>query len=169
MADNLTGKQIAGLGAGVAGLGGLSSLFGGGGFGGKDAAFRSAPIYNGLQSNALDQLTNQGLQNSNFEGTADRARRDFQTKTIPSIAERFSSFGGSGLDAQRTSAFGGALGQAGADLDSQLNAQRGQFGLQQLGLGLRPQQENYFEPRKSGFFEGGLESLTSLLPLLMFL
>jgi hypothetical protein len=107
---------------------------------------------NPLQQNAMDQLVQQGLANSNFQGIEDRARKDFATKTIPLLSERFSAFGGSGT---RTSGgFENRLGQSGADLESQLAALRGQYGMQQLGLGLQPQFENIYQPEQEGFAQG---------------
>lgn len=58
-----------------------------------------------------------------------RARRQFSTSTIPSLAERFTALGSGG--AQKSSAFQGALGSAASDLESQLAALRAQYGQQQ--------------------------------------
>lgn len=81
------------------------------------------------------------------------ARRNFEENTIPSIAERFTSMG-----AQRSSAFGEQLGSAGAGLEENLAAQRGQMGsqaIQQLMAllqgGLTPQFENVYRPETYGF------------------
>ena len=52
------------------------------------------------------------------------ARRQFEEQTIPSIAERFS-----GMGAQKSSAFGQQLGQAGAGLEENLAAQRSGLGM----------------------------------------
>lgn len=57
---------------------------------------------------------------------AQQARQQFQTQTIPTIAERFSSLG-----AQNSSAFQNALGQAGVGLESNL-ASLGQQNQNQL-------------------------------------
>ena len=62
-----------------------------------------------------------------FEAFEKPAREAFEKRTIPGIAERFSGVGG-----QRSSAFGQQLGQAGADLETQLSSQRA--GLQSQAL-----------------------------------
>ena len=66
-----------------------------------------------------------------FDPIAQQARSQFQTQTLPSIAERFTSMGQGG---QRSSDFAGALGQSGADLEGNILAQRSQYGLQNRGL-----------------------------------
>lgn len=80
------------------------------------------------------------------------ARRQFEEQTLPTIAERFT-----GMDAQKSSAFGQQLGQAGAGLEEQLSAQRSGLGmtaLQQLmsmlGTGLTQQTENIHRPQTFG-------------------
>lgn len=84
--------------------------------------------------------------------------RQFQEETLPTIAERFT--GRLGAGAQRSSAFGQQLGQAGERLQEKLGAQRAQLGfsaLQQLqsllGTGLTPRFETMYQPRQPGFFE----------------
>ena len=51
-----------------------------------------------------------------FEPLRQQAMTQFNTQTVPSLAERFTSLGGG----QRSSAFQGALGQAGAGLQENL-------------------------------------------------
>ncbi len=84
------------------------------------------------------------------------ARRAFEEQTIPSIAERFS-----GMGAQRSSAFGQQLGQAGAALEEALAAQRAGLGGQAisqlqslLGGGLTPQFETMIRPGTQGALGG---------------
>jgi len=71
-------------------------------------------------------------------------KRQFEEQTVPGLAEQFSSLGSG---AQGSSAFGQALGQAGAGLTENLAAQRAQLrsgAMQQLsqlmgiGLGAQP-------------------------------
>lgn len=112
------------------------------------------------QQNAFSQILQQalsGLQNpqSGFEPIANQARSQFQRKTIPSIMERFS-----GMDAQRSSAFGQDLGEAGSQLEEALAALSSQYGLQQqgllqnlLGTGLTPQFDTIMHQRAPGFLE----------------
>jgi len=131
---------------------------------------KNIPIaYTPQQQNLLNQSLGQAmsyLQNPSprpsFEPIAQRAREQFQTQTIPSIASRFASMGTGG--SQSSSAFNQALGSAGADLESQLAALGSQFGLQQqqldqnmlfnlLQAGLKPQSENVYMPGQPGFLE----------------
>lgn len=99
------------------------------------------------QQYAQYQQLQQGMQNADFGGIENAARRNFQTQTIPSIAERFTAFG----NGQRSSAFQGALGSAGANLESQLGALRSQYGQQQLQTGLNPHLQ--YSQGSPGFFE----------------
>lgn len=108
-------------------------------------------------------------------------RRAFQEQTLPSIAERFT-----GMGAQKSSAFGQQLGQAGQRLEESLAAQRGQRSFDALnqlqnllGTGLTQQFENVFRPATTGLLggllegagqgvgqAGGVAALMKLLPLL---
>jgi len=115
------------------------------------------------QKSILDQLLQQGGENTNFQGIEDTARQQFQQQTIPSLAERFTSMG----DGQTSSAFQNALGQSGAGLESQLAGLKSQFGLQQLGMGMQPQFESTYNPAQPGLLQGGMGALAQLLPLLM--
>jgi len=97
------------------------------------------------QNQALQMGLSQ-LQNpyEGYQPIEDQARTNFQTQTIPSIAERFTAMGNG---AQRSSAFTGALGSAGAGLEQSLAALKSQYGFQnkQLGAGLLGQglESNY--------------------------
>lgn len=89
------------------------------------------------------------------------ARRSFEQQTIPSIAERFTEMG-----AQGSNAFGQQLGQAGASLEENLAAQRGQMGtqaiqqlMQLLNMGLTPQFENVYQPATQGFLGTAAQGL----------
>lgn len=92
-----------------------------------------------------------------FEAFQAPARTAFEQRTVPGIAERFS-----GADAQSSSAFGQTLGQAGANLEENLSAQRaglqsqafGQLsGLLGQGLGTKPFGYQTSQPSQ-GFFGG---------------
>lgn len=157
--------KMAAYGGGAGLLGGLSGLLGGGGMMGKSGGAKQFQRFNPQQLSALQQLLSGGMQNADFGGIESRARKQFGEQTIPGLAERFTAMG----NGQRSSAFQGALGQAGSDLESQLGALRSQYGMQQLGMGLTPQFENVMMPRRAGGLETGMSSLASLLPLLMFL
>lgn len=123
------------------------------------------------QTSALSQLLQQGLgslggmKQPSFDPLEERARSQFQTRTIPSIAERFSALG-----AQNSSGFQEALGQAGSDLESSLAAQRGLFEQQgygqQLGhlmsllnTGLTPQFDTLYRPEQPSLFQSALPGL----------
>ena len=121
----------------------------------------TTPRYTQEQTQILNNLAQMGAQNADFGNIENRARSQFATQTIPGLAERFTSMGGG----QRSSAFQGALGQAGADLESQLAAQRAGFGLQQLGLGLQPQFESYLQPSPyQGLAQGLTQGFGAALP-----
>lgn len=104
----------------------------------------------------------QGQQSQNaFAPIAQNARENFYSSTVPSLAERFTALGGGG--GQNSSAFKGALAQAGAGLDSQLGAMGAQFGQQQQGLdqnylfnllrfAFQPQFETQYQPATGGLF-----------------
>jgi hypothetical protein len=103
----------------------------------------------------LGQLGQQGLQGNNFSfgPIEQQARQGFAQQTVPSIAERFS-----GLGAQKSSAFGQQLGQAGAGLESDLAAQKQLYNMNLSGLfqnlaslGLTPQYESIFSPKQPSF------------------
>ena len=105
-----------------------------------------------LNSNLMQGL--QGMNRFDFAPIEQAARTQFNTKTIPSLAERFTSMG---EGAQRSSAFQGALGQAGAGLEEQLAAMKQNYNLQQQNqlmnmLGLS-RMENMYQPSQPGFLE----------------
>lgn len=122
--------------------------------------------------NALQML--QQRPNLDFAPIAQQARQQFSQQTVPSIAERFTSMGSG---AQRSSAFQGALGSAGAGLESQLAAMGSQYGLQQQGqqnqllqallqLGLQPQFETVGTSARPGLFGQAGSALLGSAPIL---
>jgi len=116
------------------------------------------------QQSALDQLLQQGLQDTDLSGVEDLARKRFQEQTIPSIAERFTAMGAGG---QASSAFQSAHGRAGSDLEAQLAALRPQAGFQKLGMGLTPRFDTGFTPAQPGLAQGLSGGIGRLLPLLL--
>lgn len=147
---------------------------------GEGEKTKTKPIYNPQQEQLLDialgGLKNQlpmGLQNlrnilggneETFDAFFAPARRNFEQKTIPGIAERFTSLFGEG--SKSSSAFGQALGEAGKNLEQDIFSQR--IGLQQdalsqlfnlFGPALSPRQYEYTLPRKAGFLENILGAL----------
>jgi len=141
--------------AATAGIGALASLFGK-----KQKAQTTqlptlTPQQQAWQSQS-GQMAMQGLQDptAGFDPIAQQARSRFQTQTLPSLAERFTSFGQGG---QRSSDFMGAMAGAGADLDEGLAAQQSQYGLQNrgllqqlLGMSMQPSFENIYQPEQMG-------------------
>jgi hypothetical protein len=131
------------------------------------------------------QAFGQGQQHQplNFEPIANQARRGFQQNTVPLLAERFASLGGSGT--ARSSGLFGALGSAGANLESNLagqrtkydflgqqyqnqaNAQKFNQAMQALQLGLTPQFENSYFPGTQGIIQQGIGAVGQLAPFIM--
>lgn len=159
---------------------------------GKGSKTKNKPIYNPQQENLLNQILGsiqsplgsgvQNLQNilggdaTTFEAFQRPSRRDFEQKTLPTIAERFTGEFGEG--SQRSSAFGQALGTAGRELEENLFSQRiGMQGdalsqlLQLLGPALAPRRYQYTRPREPGFIEnvgvGAAQGLAQALPFLL--
>lgn len=155
-----------GLLGGGAALGGLSSLFSKSPR--QQNVSKLSPQQLSLQSQA-GNIAMQGLQNpyEGFEPIEQRARTQFQTSTVPTLAERFTSMGSGG---QRSSAFQGALGQAGAGLESNLAALRTDYGLQNRSLSqdllrqaLQPNFDTRFVQHEPGFLESSLGNLSGAL------
>jgi hypothetical protein len=116
----------------------------------------------------LNQGKNQ-LQNpyQGFDDISNYAQNNFYQNTIPSIAERFTAMG----NGQRSSAFQGALGQAGAGLNQSLAALRAQYGMQNQGnalnflqAGLQPTNQQYYQSSQPGFGENILSGLLQSAP-----
>jgi hypothetical protein len=113
-------------------------------------------LYTPEQQNILSMLLQQGSQNADFGNIENLYKNQFQSQILPSIVERFTAMGAGGPS---SSAFAGAVGQAGSGLASQLAALRSQYGMQQLQTGLRPQFESIYQQRQPGFGENALLSL----------
>lgn len=128
---------------------------------GNPEIFQQIPKYSPGMMQGLEQLFSQGLEGiqnpqAGFQPFADQARNQFQTQTVPGLAERFTAMGGG----QRSSAFQSALGHAGGDLERNLASMGSQYGLQnrqglldQLKLGLTPSFETVQRPREAGFLQ----------------
>lgn len=133
-------------------------------FSGTPASFQQISKFSPQQMSGIQQQLGMGMDQSAFNPIEQRARTQFQTRTLPSIAERFTSLGGG---AQRSSGFADILGRAGSGLESDLAAQRAQYGLQQQGLQNQllttPQFDTVRMPRESSGFES---LLSGLLPAL---
>ena len=113
--------------------GGLGRFF----LGSRPEVFNN-PNFTPFQTEALNYLLQYGLgglqdidQNQfDFAPIGNQELERFYTQTIPSLAERFTAMG----DGQRSSAFQGALANAGRFLGNDLAAQQQQYNLQQQGL-----------------------------------
>jgi hypothetical protein len=139
---------------------------------------RFTPQQQGLQNQALSQFGPllQGLQKpADINPILDQRRQSFQTDTLPSIAERFTSLGGSG---QKSSAFANAVGRAGSDLEKQLASLQSQVGLQDLNrqqgllgllgnIGMQPSFENYYQQGSPGLVGNLSEGLGKIAPYLL--
>lgn len=108
----------------------------------------------GSAGNLLNQ-TNQ--YKFDFTPIEQQARENFQTRTIPSLAERFVGQG----SGTRSSAFQGAIGSAASDLETNLAALKSEYGLRNqgqqqsylsnlLGYGLQPNSDNFYTPPQEG-------------------
>lgn len=145
---------------------------------------RFAPNQQQLQNQSINQALSllgqvgQPISTQGFEPIAQQARQQFQTQTVPTLAERFTAMGGG----QRSSAFPAALGSAGAQLESNLGALGAQYGLQErgqqqqllsqlLGYGLTPSYETVHSEGQPGFLQSVLSPLAGglgqALPLLL--
>lgn len=124
---------------------------------------RLSPQQLTAQNQLLQNFTPEVLNNAyNFQPLADRARKRFNTETLPTIANLWTSNRegqGLGRPSRLTT---GAQNEAGAELESQLASLEAQFNLQKqshlnqlLSAGLNPSTENIFHPREPGFLEQG--------------
>lgn len=131
------------------------------------------PAQQGLQNQSIQQAMSllgninnpTGMAAPNIGDIKNQARQQFQSQTIPTIAERFAGRG-------RSSAFENALGRAGSSLEGNLaglqyqhDIGQQQFGLQQrgqqqqllsslLGLGMQPSFENRYINEQPGLGQG---------------
>lgn len=159
------------IGAGIgAGVGGLLGLLGGGLSESNKPKQGALSLYSPQVQSQFDPLLmnilgkfQSGELGGNFEPIANKARQNFQSKTLPSIMERLTALGGGG---GRSNASFNVPAQAGADLEASLAAQGSQYGLDQqrlllslLGLGqgspfYQQAGPNQFEKLMSGLNSG---------------
>lgn len=138
-------------------------------FTGYNASAQQFPRFSSGQQSGMEQLLQRGLSNSNFDNIDKYARQQFNQKTIPSLANRFSSFGNNELSSPD---FVNQLGEHASNLDAQLASLRSQHGLQELQYGLQPSFENIYTPAQPGFAHNatspeGLSQIVSLLTQLL--
>jgi hypothetical protein len=118
------------------------------------------PLFNSEQQQALSKMLSQGMGDFNFPAIEEAARSNFQSKTLPSIAERFASLGSGN---RGSSGYGAALGQAGAGFEQQLAALKSQHGLGLLQLGMTPSFQNVHTPADSGLLGAAAPGIGSAL------
>ena len=135
-------------------MGFLDGLFG------KKEQFKQIPTLTGqqqgFQNQALQQMMSLLQPGGGLDPRAneDEARGNFMGKTVPGIAEMFTSMGQGG---QHSSGFQGALGSAGAGLERGLATDRSNFNMQRLqslmGPGMQSSFDTYHEPAQRGLFQ----------------
>ncbi len=114
-------------------------------------------VQNQALGNASQLLNNTNQYKFDFGPIEQKAREDFQSKTVPSLAERFVGQG----SGTRSSSFQGALSGAGGELETNLAALGAEYGLRNqsqqqghlsnlLGYGLQPSFENIYTPAQPG-------------------
>jgi hypothetical protein len=134
---------------------------------GKPQSFQQLPTGNPEQLNTVG-MANKGVQNLlqggtpyGFDALANKQREEFQTRTLPSIANQFTNN-------QRSSAFRGALGKAAAGLNTNLSALGAQLGQDQLRslqpYALQSTFQNLEQPRQPGFIENASNAFANALP-----
>jgi len=128
-------------------------------FGGRKRKVEQIPRFTPEQQDALNQLLRQGMSDTDSQALEERYKKQFEESTVPSLAEKFTSMG----EGQRSSAFSGALGRAGSDLESQLAALRNQSGMNKLQFGLQPQFDTTTTPAQPGMLEGLIGPAFSML------
>lgn len=132
-------------------------------FYGSPGQLAHIPRFTQPQMSALSSILGKGqnmLSNllMGFEPIENQARQQLQQKTLPSIAERFTSLGN---NAMSSPAFLSQLGGAASDLESNIAALKAQFGMQNrnqamqlLAMGLEPQYQNLRLEAQPGFLGG---------------
>ena len=75
------------------------------------------------------QVISDLMEQTEFAPQEEYARKQFEERTIPGIAERFA-----GMGALKSSAFQGQLGEAASDLESRLGALRSGYNLQRANV-----------------------------------
>lgn len=162
-------------------------------FVGEPGKFKDIPLYAPEQIAAQKKLLETALpalqsligqaqkpqQQFDFGPIEQQYTRQFQEQTVPSIAERFGALGQQGTASYKT-----IMGRAGTDLAGNLAALKGQYGLQQQGLGLQNQgqlfsvlsgllgagmgqrNQQVYMPGAKGLFGGAGEAALGAAPLM---
>jgi|GEM_PF-1589010 len=118
-------------------VGGLMAKFGQS----NPASTTQIPRFNEQQMGAQNQFLAQALQGlGGGGGMENEARRGFEQKTMPSIAERFA-----GMDALTSSGYRNSMAEAGSNLDSSLAGLNQGNLMNLLQLGMQPQNEQFYQ------------------------
>lgn len=113
---------------------------GGNGQGGMPADIYRFQKFNPEQQQGMSQLLQSGLSGLDPKAIEDYAHKQFESRTIPSLAERFTSLGGQNrLD---SSPFALQTRREGSNLAGQLAGLRSNIAQNQLQQGLQPQFES---------------------------
>jgi hypothetical protein len=142
------GSIVPGIGTGIgAGVGAAAGALAGGLGGGMDTPeeYKQIPLYSPEQQQAMQQLLQQGLQGFNPQAIGDAARYQFNTRTVPQLANQFSGLGDNQI---YSAAFGQGYGSRKADLESQIAALNAQMAQQQLSFGLQPMFDTDYRPER---------------------
>lgn len=155
------------IGAGVGGLLGaggglLEDIFGSGSGNKQRGTLR--PNQQALQDSIINLIQSRLSGQGGLTPQSQNALNRFNTQTVPSLAERFTSLG---AGSQGSSAFTGALGQAGSGLQQELAGLDMNSLLSLLGAALGQSSENIQEQQGPGFGESLGASALESLPLLL--
>jgi hypothetical protein len=141
---------------------------GGNGPGGNPADIFRIQRFNEGQQAGMAQLLQQGLGDLNTQGSEDYARQQFNQRTIPSLAERFTHQGGQ--NRLQSSGFAQALTRGGSNLEGQLSGIRNQSAQFKTQQGLQQQFESLRGTPQQGFLDKVgpiLQSLGQATPFLL--
>jgi len=158
------GPVGTGIGAGVGFLGGLYDDITHDYSGGASQRNTQRPNQIALQDSLIDRIQQRLNGQGGLSAMSQNAINRFNSQTVPSLAERFTSLGSGG--SQGSSAFSQAIGNAGADLNSNLQEMDFNQILQLLGHALGQSSENIQYQDAPGFGENSAKGLAQLLPLL---
>lgn len=134
---------------------------------GEQARTEQLPLHNPEQAAAMKALLpgtveRLGGNQFDFAPIEEKSRRDFQKYTVPSLANRFSAFGGG----TSTDAYQNALASAQAEHETGLASLKSEYGLKQqtqqqnmLNTLLQPTHQNLYFPQQPGFGQRFAENL----------
>jgi hypothetical protein len=132
-------------------------------FAGNPERVAHIPQFTQEQSPLFQLLGQQGRQQlmnpyQGFEDIANQSKQNFLQNTIPSLAERFTSMGKNSLTSPL---FATQMGQAGANMNTNLASMKQLYGMQnrtqgleQLGMALTPQYQNMRLSAQPGMLQG---------------